>query len=84
MNTAKEQVRQLLDQLPEDATPGEIQSKLNDALYTLYVQNRIEQGLKDSRSGLVIPHSQVKERFLNGKRKLDVGGDPSNQPWEGH
>lgn len=68
MQTAKEQVKQLLDQLPDDATLSDIRHELNDSLYTLYVRQQIELGLKDVREGRVTPHAEVKARFLNGKR----------------
>jgi hypothetical protein len=67
MNTAKEQVQQLLDQLPDNATLGDIRHKLNDGLHALYVQQQIAQGIKEFRAGLVIPHTEVRERFLSGK-----------------
>lgn len=67
MQTAKEQARQLLDQLPDNATLNDIRYELNDALYTLYVRQQIELGMQDSREGRVIPHHEVKKRFLNGK-----------------
>jgi predicted transcriptional regulator len=68
MQTAKDQVRQLLDQLPDNATLNDIRYELNDSLYTLYVKQQIELGLQDAREGRVTPHSEVKRRFLNGKR----------------
>ena len=67
MQTAKEQARQLLDQLPDNATLNDIRYELNDALYTLYVRQQIELGMQDSREGRAIPHHEVKKRFLNGK-----------------
>ncbi len=66
--TAKEQARQLLDQLPDNATLNDIRYELSDALYTLYVRQQIELGMQDSREGLVTPHHEVKKRFFNGKR----------------
>lgn len=68
MLTAKEQVKQLLEQLPDDATLGDIRHELNDSIYTLYVRQQIELGLKDSLEGRVTPQAEVKARFLNGKR----------------
>ena len=49
MQTAKEQVRELLDTLPDNATLGDIRYQLNDSLYTLYVRQQIELGMQDSR-----------------------------------
>lgn len=68
MQTAKDQVRQLLDQLPDNATLNDIRYELNDSLYTLYVRQQIELGMQDSREGRVTPHADVKKRFLNGNR----------------
>lgn len=68
MQTAKEQVRQLLEQLPDDATLNDIRYELNDSLYRLHVRQQIELGLQASREGRVTPHEDVKKRFLNGKR----------------
>lgn len=68
MQTAKEKVRQLIDQLPDDVTLNDIRHELNDSLYTLYVKQQIELGMQDSREGRVISHSEVKKRFLNDNR----------------
>lgn len=66
MQTAKEQIRQLLDQLPDNATLNDIRYELNDNLYTLYVREQIASGMQDSREGRVIPHADVRKRYLNG------------------
>lgn len=68
VQSAKEQVRQLLDQLPDDASLNDIRYELNESLYTLYVRQQIAQGMEDSRLGRVTPHKDVKKRFLDGKR----------------
>ena len=68
MQTAKDQVKQLLDQLPDDVTLSDIRHELNDSLYTLYVREQIELGMQESREGKVTSHADVKQRFLNGKR----------------
>ena len=56
METAKEQVQQLLSALPEDAT-------LEDIQYHLYVRQKIEQGLADVAAGRVVSHAEVQERL---------------------
>lgn len=56
MNTAKEEVRRLLDQLPEDAS-------LEDIQYQLYVRQKIQQGIQDVRDGKVLSHQEVEERM---------------------
>lgn len=67
-HTAKQQVRELLEQLPDDATLSDIRYELSDSLYTLYVQQQIALGMQDSRKGRVTSHKEVKQRFLNDKR----------------
>jgi hypothetical protein len=66
MQTAKDQVKQLLEQLPDDATLNDIRYELNDSLYTLYVRQQIELGIQDSLDGKITSHADVKKRFLNG------------------
>ena len=56
METAKEQVQQLLSALPEDAT-------LEDIQYHLYVRQKIEQGLADVAAGRVVSHAEVQQRL---------------------
>lgn len=68
MQSAKDQVRQLLEQLPDNATLSDIRYELNDSLYTLYVRERIAQGLEEVKSGCVTSHEEVRKQFLNGDR----------------
>lgn len=68
MQSAKEQVRQLLDTLPDSATLNDIRYQLNDSLYTLYVRQQIEVGMQDSLADRVISHADMKKRYLNDKR----------------
>ena len=56
METAKEQVEQILEMLPEDAS-------LEDIQYHIYVRQKIQQGLEDVEAGLVLSHSEVKQRL---------------------
>ena len=56
MNIAKEEVRRLLDQLPENVS-------LEDIQYQLYVCQKIQQGLEDVREGKVVSHQKVEERM---------------------
>jgi predicted transcriptional regulator len=58
MNTAKEQVRKMLDQLPDDASFEDIQ-------YHIYVREKIEHGLKDIQEGRVLTQEEVEERMSN-------------------
>lgn len=68
MQTAKEQVRQLLDSLSDNATLNDIRYQLNDSLYTLYVRQQIELGMQDSLAGRVVSHADMKTRYQNDKR----------------
>jgi len=56
MDAAKEQVKQILELLPEDAS-------LEDIQYHIYVRQRIEQGLADGLAGRVVPHAEVVRRL---------------------
>lgn len=56
MDTAKQEVQQLLDDLPDDAT-------LEDIQYHLYVKQKIAQGLSDVRAGRVLSQDEVEQRF---------------------
>lgn len=56
MNTAKEEVRKMLDHLPDDASFEDIQ-------YHIYVREKIERGLKDIQEGRVLSQEEVEERM---------------------
>jgi predicted transcriptional regulator len=56
METAKEQVEQILEMLPEDAS-------LEDIQYHIYVRQRIQQGLDDADEGRVVSHTEVQQRL---------------------
>lgn len=56
METAKQEIQKILDQLPEDATLEEVQ-------YHIYVRQKIEQGLKDVEAGRVLTQAQVEQRL---------------------
>jgi hypothetical protein len=56
MKTAKEEVRDLLDQLPEDAS-------LEDIQYHIYVRQKIQKGLDAEAEGQVIPQAEVERRM---------------------
>ena len=57
MSAVKEKARELVDKLPEEAT-------WDDLIYEIYVGQKIEAGLKDAEEGRVVPHEEVKRRFL--------------------
>ena len=56
MSTAKEEVRKLLDQLPDEASFEDIQ-------YHIYVREKIERGLKDVEEGRVFTQAEVEEKM---------------------
>ncbi|HEX4132190.1 MAG TPA: hypothetical protein VHZ24_19325 [Pirellulales bacterium] len=56
MSTAKDEVRQLLEQLPDDATYEDIQ-------YTIYVRQKIENAIKQADEGNLIPQEEVEAQM---------------------
>lgn len=56
MQTAKEEVIDLLKQLPDDSTMEEIQ-------YHLYVRQKIQRGLQDVEQGNVETQEEVENRM---------------------
>jgi hypothetical protein len=56
VNTAKETVRRLLDDLPD--TPS-----LEDIQYHIYVREQIERGLRDVEAGRVVEQDESKRRM---------------------
>jgi cell division protein FtsX len=56
MKTAKEEVREILDQVPDDATLEEIQ-------YRIYVRQKIERGLDDVKNGKTISQQEMESRM---------------------
>src|SRR3990172_4391047 len=60
--TAKDEVRALLERLPDDAS-------LNDIQYHIYVWQKIERGLEAIRKGNVIPHEEIEKRMARWLEK---------------
>lgn len=56
MSTPKDEVRKLLDRLPDEASFEEIQ-------YHIYVREKIERGLKDVEEGRVLSQQEVERRM---------------------
>lgn len=56
MKTAKEEVRQILDQLPAEVSFDEIQ-------YHIYVRQKIDRGLDDAEAGRVLSEEEVERRM---------------------
>jgi predicted transcriptional regulator len=57
MSTIREEVRDLADKLPENAT-------WDDVMYELYVRQKIAAGVQAADEGRVVDHEEVKRRFL--------------------
>jgi len=56
MESAKKQVQEILETLPEDAS-------LEDIQYHIYVRQKVEQGLADVAAGRVISHEEAMQRL---------------------
>ncbi len=56
MKTAKEEIRNILDRLPEDASFEDIQ-------YQIYVCQKVAKGEADGREGRTLTQAQVEERL---------------------
>ena len=56
MTTVKEQVHKLAETLPDDAT-------WDQAMYELYIRQKIAEGEKAVADGRVVPHEEVRKRF---------------------
>ncbi len=56
MSTAKEDVRHLLEEMPDDASYEEIQ-------YRIYVRQKIEAALTDVEAGRTVSHDEAKKRL---------------------
>jgi predicted transcriptional regulator len=62
METAKEEVRRILDLLPDDAT-------LEDVQYRIYVRQAIAAGLRDVDEGRVVSQEEVERRMARWTEK---------------
>lgn len=57
MNIVKEEARKLINKLPDQAT-------WDDIMYEFYVRKKIEVALKAAEEERIVPHEEVKKRFL--------------------
>jgi predicted transcriptional regulator len=55
MKTAKDEVRELLEGLPDDAS-------LEDIQYHIYVRQKVQKGLNAAREGRTLTHQEVVRR----------------------
>jgi hypothetical protein len=60
--SAKDEVRALLEKLPDDAS-------LNDIQYHIYVRQKIESGLVAIKEGKVIPRKEIEKRMARWLEK---------------
>ncbi|MBU4344304.1 MAG: hypothetical protein L6247_08630 [Desulfobacteraceae bacterium] len=58
MLPAKEEVRRLLDQLPDDTS-------LEDIQYHIYVQQKIDRGLNDVKTDNTLSETEFDKRLSN-------------------
>jgi predicted transcriptional regulator len=56
MKTAKDEVRNLLENLPDDSTIEDIQ-------YHLYVRQKVQRGLQAAEEGRTITHEEAARRM---------------------
>ena len=56
MSTAKEEIRKLLDRLPDDASFEDIQ-------YHIYVREKIQKGLTDVEAGRTLTQEEAERRM---------------------
>ncbi|MBI3540989.1 MAG: hypothetical protein HY073_02490 [Deltaproteobacteria bacterium] len=56
MQTAKNEVKNILSRLPDDCS-------LEDIQYHLYVLQKIEKGMKDAEEGRVYTEEEMEKRF---------------------
>ena len=62
MKTAKEEIRDLLEQLPED-------SSLEDIQYHIYVRQKVQKGLEAAQEGKTISQEEVEKRMARWLEK---------------
>ncbi|MBN2466373.1 hypothetical protein JXD38_12205 [candidate division WOR-3 bacterium] len=56
MSSVKDEVRRILEKLPEDAS-------LEDVQYHIYVRQKVERGLRDIAEGRVLTQDEVEKRM---------------------
>jgi len=54
--TVKDQVKQMLDRMPDECSVEDVQ-------YQLYLIEKVRRGLKSIEEGRGIPHEQVRKQF---------------------
>lgn len=56
MRTARDEVRELLENLPDDAS-------LEDIQYHIYVRQKVQRGLEAARQGRTLTHEEAVRRM---------------------
>jgi predicted transcriptional regulator len=62
METPKQEVQQILNSLPEDAT-------LEDIQYQIYVRQAIAEGIRDIEQGRIATQEEVEQRMARWTNK---------------
>lgn len=61
MQTVKQIIHDIADHLPEQAT-------FDDAMYALYVRQKLERSLQAAEAGKVTSQEEMERRYLNDAR----------------
>jgi len=61
MQTVKQIIHDIAEQLPEQAT-------IDDAMYALYVRQKLERSLQAAKEGKVTSQEEMEKQFLNHAR----------------
>jgi hypothetical protein len=56
MPSAKDEIRRMLDELPDDASWEDLQ-------YSIYVRERIERGRREAQEGRLVDQEEVERRM---------------------
>ncbi len=62
MGSPKDEVRRILDQIPDDVSYEDIQ-------YHIYVREKVERGLEDVEQGRVVSQEEVERRMSKWTEK---------------
>ncbi|MGD0962196.1 MAG: hypothetical protein ABSB19_20490 [Methylomonas sp.] len=57
MQTAKQSARQLIEQVPDQAS-------WDDIMYEFYVKQKLEKGLQAAQDGRTVSHEEAKKRLM--------------------
>jgi predicted transcriptional regulator len=57
MQTAKQSAKQLIEQIPDQAS-------WDDIMYEFYVKQKIEKGLQAAQEGRTVSHEEAKKRLM--------------------